>query len=78
MAVRRAWEIDDLASNLQAPTLNPNTLTTLLQTCTKAFTSAVAMATSQAGPIVTSILAPPIKKADGLLEQTCNLKPDLR
>ena len=78
MAVKRAQEIDDLASKLQPPTLDPNILATLLQTCAIAFTSAVAIATSQAGPIVTSILAPPIKRAEGLLKQTCNLKPDFR
>ena len=32
MAVRRAREIDDLASKLQLPTLDPNILATLLQT----------------------------------------------
>ena len=38
MAVKRAQEIDDLASKLQPPTLDPNILATLLQTCAIAFT----------------------------------------
>ena len=78
MAVKRAQEIDDLVSKLQPPALDPTILTTLLQTCAIAFTSASAIATSRAGPIVTSILAPPIQRAEGLLKQTYNLKSGFR
>jgi hypothetical protein len=78
MAVNRAQRIDDLVAQLQPPATDPTTLASLIQTCAIAFTSASAIATSQAGPIVTSILAPPIMRAESLLKQSYNLETACR
>ena len=70
--------MDNLTSSMQDSPLSPSLLAELLNTSSKAFQSAMAMATSQAGPIVTSILVPPITKAETLIKQTCNPSPNLR
>ena len=77
-AVKRAQEIDNLTSSMQDSPVSPSLLAELLNTSSKAFLSAMAMASSQAGPIVTSILAPSITKADTLIKQTYSPAPDLR
>ena len=78
MAVNRAQRIDDLVARLKPPASDPTIMASLIQTCAIAFASASAIATSQAGPIVSSILAPPILRAEGLLKQSYNLESGFR
>ena len=63
---------------MQNPPSIPSLLAELLDLSSKAFLTAMAMSSSQAGPIVTSILAPSITKADTMLRKTYSPIPDIR
>ena len=63
---------------MQNPPFSPSLLPELLDTYSKAFLAAMAMASSRAGTIVTSILAPSITKADTMIKKTYSPTPDTR
>jgi hypothetical protein len=75
-AVKRAREIDSLTADILKPI--PESLQELLDLSSKAFKSALAIASSQAGPVVISILAPSISRADTALKKTYSPVPSLR
>ena len=75
-AVRRSREIDSLATDISK--LKPESIQELLDLSSKAFKSAVAIASSQAGPIVVSILATSISRADKALSKTNSSAFNLR
>ena len=78
-AVRRSREIDSLVTDISkqpvqdlSDVLNPGSalyeaIQELVNLSQQAFNSAMAIASSQAGPIVVSILAPTVKKADKVI-----------